>query len=53
MLVPVHTGFGAHTDSCKKGTGSLSGLGGGGLKLQGRGVDPHSHIAPRLKKELY
>lgn len=27
--------------------------GGGGLKLQRRGVDPHSHIAPRLKKELY
>ena len=46
FTAPVQTGAGAHPASCTMGTGSFL-----GVERPGRGVDPHPHLAPRLKKE--
>jgi hypothetical protein len=43
---PIQTGRGAHTASCKMGTGSFS-----WVKRPGYGVDDPPHLASRLKKE--
>ena len=44
---PVHNGDGAHPAPCAMGTESFT-----GVKRPRRGVDRHTHLAPRLKKEL-